>query len=80
MLIKETLNLYTVKENDSLYIPESNNVVYVYGETSIEGAVMFSENQTLDYYLNRVEHALANTHSQSFCQIRNINLLTRLQI
>ena len=50
---QETLNLYTVKENDSLYIPESNNVVYVYGETSIEGAVMFSENQTLDYFIKK---------------------------
>ena len=50
---QETLDLYSVKENDSLYIPETNNVVYVYGETSIEGAVMFSENQTAEYFIKK---------------------------
>jgi len=50
---QETLDLYSVKENDSLYIPEINNVVYVYGETSIEGAVMFSENQTAEYFIKK---------------------------
>ncbi|MDA9033411.1 SLBB domain-containing protein [Gammaproteobacteria bacterium] len=50
---QETLDLYSVKENDSLFIPETNNVVYVYGETSIEGAVMFSENQTAEYFIKK---------------------------
>ena len=50
---QETLNLYSVKENDSLYIPETNNVVYVYGEISIEGAVMYSENQTIEYFIKK---------------------------
>ena len=50
---QETLDLYSVKDNDSLYIPETNNVVYVYGETSIEGAVMFSENQTAEYFIKK---------------------------
>ena len=50
---QETLDLYSVKENDHLYIPENNNVVYIYGETSIEGAVMFADNQGLDYYINK---------------------------
>ena len=50
---QETLDLYSVKKNDSLYIPEINNVVYVYGETSIEGAVMFSENQTAEYFIKK---------------------------
>ena len=50
---QETLDLYSVKENDSLYVPETNNVVYVYGETSIEGAVMFSENQTAEYFIKK---------------------------
>jgi len=49
----ETLELYSVKENDSLYIPETNNVIYVYGETSVEGAVLYSENQTLEYFINK---------------------------
>jgi len=50
---QETLDLYSVKENDSLYVPETNNVVYVYGETSIEGAVMFYENQTAEYFIKK---------------------------
>ena len=50
---QETLNLYSVKENDSLYIPEINNVVYVYGETSVEGAVMYSENQTVEHFIEK---------------------------
>jgi protein involved in polysaccharide export with SLBB domain len=50
---QETLDLYSLKENDHLYIPENNNVVYIYGETSIEGAVMFADNQSLDYYINK---------------------------
>jgi polysaccharide export outer membrane protein len=49
----ETLNLYSIKENDSLYIPEINNVVYVYGETSVEGAVMYSENQNVEYFIKK---------------------------
>ena len=53
LLDQETLDLYSVKENDSLYIPETNNVVYVYGETSIEGAVKFSENKTAEYFIKK---------------------------
>ena len=48
---EESLNLYSVMEGDSLFIPEINNVVYVYGETSSEGAVMYSENKSIDHYV-----------------------------
>ena len=50
---QDSLNLYSIKENDHLFIPEINNVVYVYGETSSEGAVMFSENKSVDYFVER---------------------------
>lgn len=50
---QDTLKLYSIKENDHLFIPETNNVVYVYGETSSEGAVMYSENETIDFYIRR---------------------------
>ena len=50
---EETLNLYTVKEKDHLHIPEFNNVVYVYGETSSEGAVMYSDNKSVDYFVEK---------------------------
>ena len=48
-----TIDLYTVKEGDELFVPETNNVVYVYGEISSEGAVMFSENKGVDYFVDK---------------------------
>jgi protein involved in polysaccharide export with SLBB domain len=50
---EDTLKLYSVMEGDNLFIPEINNVVYVYGETSSEGAVMYSENKSLDHYVEK---------------------------
>lgn len=47
------LDLYNIHEGDELHIPEITNVVYVYGETSTEGAVMYSQNQELEYYVNK---------------------------
>jgi len=51
LLNEQTINLYKLKEGDSLFIPEKNNVVYVYGETSSEGAVMYSEDREVDYFV-----------------------------
>ncbi|MEL0124819.1 MAG: SLBB domain-containing protein [Alphaproteobacteria bacterium] len=53
LLNEGTINLYNIKEGDELFIPERNNVVYVYGETSTEGAVMFSENKGVEYFVNK---------------------------
>ena len=50
---QNSLASYSVKEGDHLFIPEINNVVYVYGETSSEGAVMYSENKTIDYFVEK---------------------------
>jgi len=50
---QDSLEFYSVKENDHLFIPEINNVVYVYGETSTEGAVMFAENESVDYFVEK---------------------------
>jgi len=47
------INSYSVKEGDHLFIPEINNVVYVYGETSSEGAVMYSEDKSVDYFVQK---------------------------
>ena len=47
------INSYSVKESDHLFIPEINNVVYVYGETSSEGAVMYSEDKSVDYFVQK---------------------------
>ena len=50
---QDSIKLYSVKQNDSLFIPEKNNVVYVYGETSSEGAVKFSENKDIEYFVSK---------------------------
>ena len=50
---ESTIDLYNIKEGDDLFIPERNNVVYVYGETSTEGAVMFSENKSVEYFVDK---------------------------
>tara|TARA_B100000575_G_scaffold294425_1_gene310268 strand:- start:1733 stop:3553 length:1821 start_codon:yes stop_codon:yes gene_type:complete len=53
LLNDSTIDLYSVKEGDELFVPETNNVVYVYGEISSEGAVMFSENKGVDYFVDK---------------------------
>ena len=50
---EDLINSYSVKESDHLFIPEINNVVYVYGETSSEGAVMYSEDKSVDYFVEK---------------------------
>ena len=53
LLSESSIDLYKVKEGDSLFIPEKNNVVYVYGEISTEGAVMYSEGESVEYFINK---------------------------
>ena len=53
LLNDTTIDLYNVKEGDELFVHEKNNVVYVYGEISSEGAVMFSENKGIDYFVDK---------------------------
>ncbi len=42
-----------VKDGDELIIPEINNNVYVYGEISSEGSVMFSPNKSVEYFVDK---------------------------
>ena len=53
LLDEASIDLYSVKEGDELFVPETNNVVYVYGEISAEGAVMFSENKSVEYFVDK---------------------------
>jgi SLBB-domain like (DUF1017). len=53
LLNDSSIDLYTVKEGDDLFIPEKNNVFYVYGEISSEGAVMYSSNEGIEYFINK---------------------------
>ena len=51
LLDEDSLNSNQIKNGDELIIPENNNVVYIYGEVSNEGAVMFDANQDLDSFI-----------------------------
>ena len=42
-----------ISEGDSILIPELTNNVYVYGEVSTEGAVMYSTGRNVDYFVNK---------------------------
>tara|TARA_B100000214_G_scaffold98311_1_gene68456 strand:+ start:151 stop:1965 length:1815 start_codon:yes stop_codon:yes gene_type:complete len=53
LLNDQSIDLYRIKEGDELFVPERNNVVYVYGEISSEGAVMYSDNQDVEYFVEK---------------------------
>ncbi|MDA9578248.1 SLBB domain-containing protein [Gammaproteobacteria bacterium] len=53
LLDEGSLNLNQIKDGDELIIPENTNVVHIYGEVSNEGAVMFDQNQDLDFFIGK---------------------------
>jgi len=53
LIDENSRNLLKVRDGDNLIIPEKNNNVYVYGETSTQGAVMYSPNKTLNYFVDK---------------------------
>ena len=50
---EDNKNSLYIKEGDTILIPEKNNNVYVYGEVSSEGAVMYSANKGVDYFIEK---------------------------
>jgi protein involved in polysaccharide export with SLBB domain len=42
-----------IQEGDSLIIPEKTNTVYVYGEVSSEGSVMYEPNQNVNFFIEK---------------------------
>ena len=42
-----------IKDGDELIIPEISNNVYVYGEISTEGSVMYVPNQDVEYFVDK---------------------------
>ena len=47
---RETLG---IQEGDNLKVPEKTNNVYVYGEVSSEGSVMYEENKSVDFFIDK---------------------------
>lgn len=53
-LIDEDKSSYLkISSGDNVIIPEKNNNVYVYGEVSTEGAVMYVPGESLEYFVNK---------------------------
>ena len=42
-----------IKEGDRLIVPEKNNNVYVYGEVSSEGSVLYSPNKDVNFFIDK---------------------------
>ena len=53
LLTDSSVDLYKIKEGDELFVPERYNVVYVYGETSTEGAVMYTDGQDVEFFIQK---------------------------
>jgi protein involved in polysaccharide export with SLBB domain len=49
----EEIGLLNIKDGDNLVVPEKNNNVYVYGEVSSEGGVLYSPNKGVDYFVSK---------------------------
>ena len=52
-LVNDSGQSQNIKIGDTLLIPEMTNVVYVYGETPNEGAVMYYPNEGVDYFIKK---------------------------
>jgi protein involved in polysaccharide export with SLBB domain len=53
-LLSENKSSVYIREGDELIIPETTNHVYIYGEVSSEGAVLFNDgDRTVDYYVEK---------------------------
>jgi protein involved in polysaccharide export with SLBB domain len=42
-----------IRDGDNVLIPEKTNTVFVYGEVSSEGAVMFNPNKGVEYFIEK---------------------------
>lgn len=65
MLDEASIDLYPVKEGDDLFVPEVNNVVYIFGETSTEGAMTYVPNQKVEYYISKTGGLKASAAKKS---------------
>jgi protein involved in polysaccharide export with SLBB domain len=49
----ESRKILGIQEGDKLIVPEKTNNVYVYGEVSTEGSVMFSPNEDINFFISK---------------------------
>ena len=53
MLDDDSRNSLGIQEGDKLIVPEKNNNVYVYGEVSKQGSVMFSPEKDIEFFISK---------------------------
>ena len=53
LINEDETSFLNIREGDSILIPELTNNVYVYGEVSTEGAVMYSPGRNVEYFVNK---------------------------
>lgn len=53
LLDENRANLVSISDGDELFIPELNNNVYIYGEISTEGAVMYEDGKDVKYFVSK---------------------------
>lgn len=53
MLNEDARKSLAIREGDTLIVPEKNNNIYVYGEVSSEGSVMFVPNEEVSFFINK---------------------------
>lgn len=46
-------SLYTISEGDELFIPEMKNNIFVYGEVSSSGSIMYKSDEDVEYYIEK---------------------------
>ena len=54
-----------VRDNDSLYIPEKNNNVFIFGEVLNEGALLYKRGADLEFYLSEASGLKKQANVQS---------------
>ena len=54
-----------VKKNDSIFIPEKNNSVFIFGEVLNEGALIYKRGANLEFYLGEASGLREQANAQS---------------
>tara|TARA_B110000879_G_scaffold10271_1_gene13247 strand:+ start:755 stop:2575 length:1821 start_codon:yes stop_codon:yes gene_type:complete len=53
LLDENSIDSFKVKDGDELFIPETNNNVFIYGEISTEGSILYDLNSDLQDYVDK---------------------------
>ena len=63
--LKDEATISLLKNGDSIYIPEKNNNVFIYGEVLNEGSLLYKQGANLDFYLTEASGLKETANSSS---------------